>query len=471
MLARFRIPLFDVPIFSQLRNIALVVLVGLIIGAASSVHFILGFALIIGVVAAYVSLVYPMILGYVLIFCIITTSGMLRGDIIPMLKINEAMLAVTAGVVFLVVMIRRPAYRIYDPWLVIATLILMLGTAVVPLVAYYARGWKFEVSEIVSLLAPVQFVILFWVFAYLPESDRDRRNLVQFMIVCASILSFVGLLQAAKIGAVQNFLVRWYPGDQTNDAAALGRVTTLFGAWNATGTFLMIIILLLVSLQPLNHPRWARINMYIALALGGATLLASGSFAGMGGLAAGIVIVKYFDRRGMKFLLQLFVALMIASIILSPIIIQRLNYQFAPSSSSDGLVPQTFSYRLKVWSEVYIPILMKSNPWFGVVPNMNNVSWAWAESQYVYLLMRSGVVSLIAHLVWVWMMCVWLWRKMKTTIGQTQILALVSFAVMILLSVMSFTNEVFTLGGVIDYLWIFIGLIANAGVNPVHDSN
>jgi hypothetical protein len=336
-------------------------------------------------------------------------------------------------------------------------------------VSYYLRGWSFSVSEIFSLLAPMQFVMLFWVFAYLPETDKDRRNLIQFMIFGAILVSVVGLLQASGLSAVRSFLSRWYPGIQTDTAAGLGRVTSLFGLWNATGTFLMLIVLLLVALQPLTHPRWARINMYIALATSGACLLASGSFAGMGGLAAGIVIVKLFDRRGMKFLLQLFVALVISALLLSPLILQRLDYQFGAGSGSDGVVPQTFAYRIKIWTQLYIPALMASNPWLGVVPTMENVSWEWAESQYIFLLMRSGIISLIAHLIWVVMMCLWLWDKMKVASGQTYLLALVTFTVFILLSVMSFTNEVFTLGGVIDYLWILVGLIANAGVKPVHE--
>ena len=210
--------------------------------------------------------------------------------------------------------------------------------------------------------------------------------------------------------------------------------------------------------------------MYLALAVCGACILASGSFAGIGGLAAGIVMVKFFDRRGMKALLNLGIGLVIAALILSPVILQRLQYQFGTGSATDSAVPQTFAYRLTVWQNIYIPALLNSNPLFGLVPTMENLSWQWAESQYIFLLMRSGLVSLFAHLAWVGIMCAWLWRRMRTTTGQTKIIANVTFCCLIILSVMGITNEVFTLSGAIDYIWIFLGLVANAGVNPIAES-
>jgi hypothetical protein len=231
----------------------------------------------------------------------------------------------------------------------------------------------------------------------------------------------------------------------------------------------MIVILLLIALMAIRHPRLYKINMYVSLALCAASLLASGSFAGIGGLAAGVVIVKWLDRRGIRALGNLGIMLIIAGLILSPVIIQRLDYQFgdANTSTGSGILPQTFAYRLYLWSTYYIPALVQSNPWFGLYPTMENVSWPWAESQYIFLMMRSGIFSLIAHLIWVLMLCFWLWRKFKTTTGQTKLLALVTMTSVILLSVMGLTNEVFTLSGAIDYIWIFVGLIANAGVNPV----
>jgi hypothetical protein len=452
----------------MIRNILLVCGVGVLMGVLSVVHPILGFLAVGGAVAAYLTLVYPIVLGYVMIFSIIVTSGMERGALIPFLRPNEAVLILTAGVCFMVVMIRKPP-RISSVVMILGLIALVLGTAIIPIVAYYARGWQFTISEIFNLAAPVQYVLLFWIFSYLPENDAQRRGLVQFMLMCASLLSIVGLLQVSGIGGVQTFLERWYPGNQTNDAAELGRVTTLFGAWNATGTYLMIVVLLIIGLLAIRHGRLAKINMYIALALCSMCLLASGSFAGMGGLVAGVVLLKWLDRRGVRALVNLGLMLMVGVLILSPIIAQRLEYQFgeANSSTGSGILPQTFAYRLYLWQTYYIPALLRSNPWFGLYPTMERITWQWAESQYIFLLMRSGIVSLVAHLIWVAIMCGWLWGKRHIATGQTKILVLVTLISLILLSIMGATNEVFTLSGAIDYIWIFLGLIANAGVNPV----
>jgi hypothetical protein len=464
VLARFDFRQY--PNLTTIGNVIVILIVGGVMGALTMIHPLLGFVAIIGVIFAYVALVYPIMLAYVLILSIIMTSGMARGALVPFLKPNEAVLALTAAVSFVVLMIRRPP-QISNMRVVIGLLVLVFGTTFIPILAYYARGWRFTISELFNLLAPAQYLMLYWIFAYLPETDGDRRRIVQFMIFCAVILSIVGLMQVVKVGGIQGFLERWYPSDQTVDAATLNRVTSLFGAWNATGTYLMIVILLIIALQAIKHPLWMRLNMYGALAICGGCLLASGSFAGIGGLLAGIVMVKFFDRRGMRALLNLGIGMLVAGLLLSPIILQRLQYQFGTGAATDSLVPQTFAYRIEIWQNIYIPALLNSNPLFGLVPTMENLSWQWAESQYIFLLMRSGIVSLVAHLAWVGIMCAWLWNRMRTTTGQTKILANVTFCSLIILSVMGFTNEVFTLSGAIDYIWIFLGLVANAGVNPI----
>jgi hypothetical protein len=171
--------------------------------------------------------------------------------------------------------------------------------------------------------------------------------------------------------------------------------------------------------------------------------------------------VKYFNRKGMKTLLYLALGVVVAAFALQSIILERLEYQFR-SSRTSGVVPETLSYRFYVWGNIYVPIIAK-NPWFGIEPTFENVTWGWAESQYFYLMFRSGVVSLAAHLIWVVICTGWLYSRLRRTTDVTRALATTCMVMFVLLSIMGLTNEVFTLSGVTDYLWIMLGLVANAG--------
>jgi len=446
--------------FPNFRNYLWAVLVGLGIAGLCLISPLLGFGAIVGVGFFILALTKPVFMCYVIIPAIILTVGMPRGKLIPLLLPNEAVLALSAALALVVVLVRRRESQPIPLKVIVALAILLIGSSFLPILTYLWRRYPLGVRDLFSLISPAKFILLFWVFTALPETEQDRRRLVQWLLLWGSVMSIVGLLQAGNLGFVTNLLKQWYPTDHTEQAANLGRVTSLLGAWNALGTFLMVNVLLAIALMAIKHRRLYQINMLIALGLGGACLLASGSFASAGGLVAGIVIAKFADRRGVRVLLYLLLGLFVAAVILSPILSTRLAYQFRNSNESGG-VPETMSYRLEVWSKFYIPIISK-NLLTGVEPTMVNVTWQWAESQYIYLLFRSGVISLLAHLAWVTILTSWLYQKIRSGGEFAKPLAVTLFALFIVLSVMGFTNEVFTLSGANEYLWIMLGLLVKS---------
>jgi hypothetical protein len=335
---------------------------------------------------------------------------------------------------------------------------MVAGTAIVPLVAYLLRDFPLTMSDVFNLVAPIQYIAIVWLFAYLPTSEKQRHQLVQFMLLCASIVALVGLMQAANFGPALNVINAFYPSKHLEDAAQYGRVTSTLGAWNSLGNFLMVALIMVVALNGYKErTRLAKLNMLVCLALSGACLLASGSYASLIGLGMSIVIMSVFDRRNIKIIVLLLIGMAVGGFFLQSLINERLQYQF-----DDGgeLLPATLVYRFKVWEQIYLPIIEK-NPLWGVMPTFaGRVSWAWAESQYLYLLFRSGVVSLLAHLGYVAILIRWSYRHARHGVGLDRPLAMALLAILISLTIMGVTNEVFTSSGVIDYLWMLVGLNA-----------
>ncbi len=441
---------------ATLRTFLIVCLVGLVLGAASLVSPLLALALAAGIGMVFAALRQPLLLGYVVVLGIALTSGMQRGAIIPQMKLNELVLF-GAVVLALPVIILERMKQVKLPLLLIAgQAVLILGTVVLPLVSYPMRGIPLPFTDQFTFAAPLQYVLLFLLFVYLPLNDEDRRKIFVTMIAGAIVVAVVGLLQAARIGPVIAFLLRFYPSPQQTVAIQFGRVTSLLGAWNGLGTFFTICLLLLIGYIQVNWATMKNKGFIIAgVILSGFGLLASGSFAGIIGLAIGLVIMSVINRTGLRTVVIVALLLLLGGILLSGFLAQRMQDQFG----SGTLMPSTLAYRLYLWNTIFLPLMSKNWLW-GYTANFVSLSWQWAESQYLFLMLRSGIFSLLAHLVWVGLTLYWLASKFRSGSAFIRSFAVSLFAILIALSVMGFTNEVFTYSGVIDYVWIGLGLLA-----------
>lgn len=439
-----------------LQNELWAVVFGAALGVMAIISPLIPIGLIIGAVFALVALRHPMILCYAIIVAVAFVSGIPRGHLIPLFVPNEPVLAGSVGLAFFFIMLRRGAPTFARPVL-LAMIIFVAGTALLPVVSYQLRGWSLSITTIFSLMAPAQYVVLAILYFYIPQNDQDRMRVLQLMILCASGVSIIGLMQGFGVGPVRSILENYYWSLQLTSAEDVGRVTSVFGSWNTLGNFLMTIVILIMALHGHVKNRLYLVNMGVSLALCGACLLASGSFASLGGMAVGVFLVKAFDRANLKILVAIMVVMAVGFLVLQGLLSERLAYQFGNNNGS--IVPQTLAYRFEVWTKIYLPIISK-HLWWGWAPTFESVSWGWAESQYLFLLFRSGIFSLIAHLAYVGLLIGWAWSNIKKPDGLKRRASIAVFALLLLLSIMSFTNEVFTSSGTIDFLWMIIGMFA-----------
>lgn len=453
--------------YSELRPYLWALAAGIIIGAASFISPFLGLGVVALVVVFYASLSRPVVLLCLYTLAVVLLSGMPRNLLIPLLVPNEPLLALTIGLGTIIILMTnagRQSREKIAPIIIVAIVLYFVGTSLLPMLVYLMRGWRFSIAEMFNLLAPIQYLLLFWLYAQLPRNAEERLTVLHFMVFCSSIVSITGLLQAANFGPMLSILQQFYPSIHLSQAAESGRITAILNSWNSLGNFLFINLVLILSIAGLRRGFLWNLNLGVALLLNVACLLGSGSFASIGGLVLAVAITKYFDRRGLKLLMWLIGICILAAIILYPIISMRLEYQFGGPGNSG--TPQTLAYRFYLWENIFLPALAKDNGYvWGISPLLNSgiFTWAWTENQYLFLLIRSGLVSLIAHTAWVMMTLIWLRRLMKGGQEIQRVLAVVVFALLITLTIMGMTNEVFTNSGSMDYLWILMGLTAKGG--------
>ena len=298
---------------SPLFNVLLAILIGIICGVGANFSPSITIMLFISIVLLVVGNITtrPLLACYILIFAIVMTSAMQRGKIIPMLVPSEVLLLLVFGlsVVYIIV---HGSNKPMSVTILFGTGILILGTVVIPVLSYAVRDIYVPFQTIFKWLAPAQYLLLFWIFSTIPRTKEDRLQVLQVMFFCASLVAIIGLLQAARVTVVLDLLLKWYPSGHTEDAilatgSGLGRITSVFAAWNVTGTFFMINILSLVSLQNEKVSKLYAINMISSALLCLLALLASGSYASIAGLIIGFIFLKTIDPRGLKKMTPLFI--------------------------------------------------------------------------------------------------------------------------------------------------------------------
>ena len=441
--------------------------VGVALGLLCLLSPLLALVAVSGIAFAVVALKKPILLCYVMIPAIVLTSGMERGRLIPHFKPSEVGLVAAVGVVLVILLIDKRK-RIADLRYGAATFVVLIPwVTVVPLVYYVLHGTVLSINGIFWLIAPLQYFLLFLLYAIVPETQAERRRLVILMLVCSAVVAVIGLAQAAHVGFVINLLNRWYPSGHLEAInTGVGRVTSLVGAWNALGILMATSIVIGWSILASVKALYRRIIVMGSIAVCGICLVASGSFAGIGGLVLGIGLIELLYRRGVRMVLPLLVGVLVSALliivlypVLEPLLESRLGHQF---QTGESLVPHTLSFRFVLWRELFFPAIREHFPW-PVHPTIPaNYGWSTEESQYVMLLFRMGVFGLLGHLGWVGMTLFWLYRRLRKADGLTRAIIVSTITLFVVLSIQGLTNDVFTWVGTIDYVWILLGLVSSS---------
>jgi O-antigen ligase len=395
-------------------------------------------------------------------------GGMQRDRIIPILSPNEVSLLLTVALILPVYIFTKHRPKKDTRAIVVAFVILVMGTVFIPVAGFLLRGISLDINNAFKLVAPIQYFLLFWVFIFVVNTDIERRRLVQWMLICGSIVAVVGLLQAARVGFVINILNNWFSSTHLNNALETdaGRLTSLIGAWNALGMFMMVCVILAWAVLPVTQGRLNRLIVISSMVLCGLTLIASGSFAGILGMAAGIALVLILTKRTLKMVpvmilgvLGLILLLLVAQSILRPLVEQRIAFQF---EGTDTLIPQTLTFRFDVWRDVFFPPIRQYFPQ-AVYPKVPaDYAWLFEESQYIMLLFRTGLAGFLAHFIWVGIIVFWLYRRLRPSVGYMKSLIAGVLTIVLVLSISGVTNAVFSYTGSIDYMWILFALVASS---------
>lgn len=453
--------------FGRLDSVR-ILLLGVGIGVLLGASVLLGAwapAAIAGVLAAAAIVLRlplrPIHLVYGLVFLTPFTAAMPRGQIVPFLTANDVLVILATTVALVYTLMEKRNGFLPRP-LMLAIIAFVLGTCLGPVVLYQLRGDTLALDDIFSLVSPLKYLLVLWLFAIVPKTAEERAGLVRMMVLSAGVVAIIGLLQAAGIDPVVNLINSVYPSEQTSRSLDVGRVTSVLGAWNSLGLFLLSTLLIIAATivdqtSPRRRREWVFVAGIVLICL-----LATNLYSGLLGAALGLVLIKTSDPRGLRSLVPLVVVALLGSVALLPTIVNRAEAQF----TGDSWIPQTLRFRYEVWTRYFIPEIAQQ-PLLGVQPTFEEVEFPHPESQYIYYLYRSGILSLIGHVVWMIGTVVWLVSARRReppgpSRNVNRSLALVSIVLILVSSLIGLINPVFTYTASMTFFWMILGLILNA---------
>lgn len=423
--------------------------------------------------------------AYLLVVAIPLVSAVPRGQIVPLMRLNEVLLLV----VFLAVVVRlrgRLDRMIRFQTVDAGFLILLLTNSVLPFVALWFRAAPASVETILPVFASIQYYLLYLVLVNSIRQPVQIRRALWFFLAVGVLVAVIGLVQAMDFQGFQRIQDMVFLNYRTDLAVRSLRITSTFGGWNDLGSYLGLTLLVIFTLI-LERSLFSPVYLGAAAIVCFAALILSGNWSTTVSILIGSGIIFLLSGRRVRVkhaaLVGVLLLVILCLVLLIPetqrILLVRLRTQFA----SGALVPSTIASRLVLWNQILDYLWL--NPSFlllGAGPSpayiiatatqthpllefwkstFVRVGTATEESFYFMLLIRFGVIALAGYAAFLVIVARWLWRVLAGG-GLARSLALMALGCLITLCIASITNAYFSYSGTSEVLWILLALVTAA---------
>ena len=354
----------------------------------------IGVLVLVGLFAAAVY--RPVFATYAYLGTLPLIAGIERGNLIPLVRPNEALL---------VVLIAGALAGGYLRWcrgervplqlnqLDIPLGFFLLMSTAWPLLSMMLRGHTPLTSDLAAVLPVCKLVAIYLLVRFSVSTEGQLVRCFRLIIWPGAVVAVIAILQTLHFGPVVSMLQAvWTP--DSNAAALAERGTTTLGSPLATGDYLVICLTLVIccGMKGLLDRR-ERLALGVLL---GAGVLATGQFSTWisAVVAAGVILWRFsiVRRNSIRFLWLVPVAMAVGA----PALIGRLQ------GFGEFGVPRSWIGRWSNLSTFYLPQFHFINVLLGVSPNSVLPAperWRdviYLESGYLDLLWIGGIPLLIA---------------------------------------------------------------------------
>ena len=409
--------------------------------------------------------VRPVVGAYALLFFTPLIAGIDRGELLPAMRPNEALLGLVLVVLALRGVVRvlagdsiRPKILMLD----VAVLALAITSSVFPILWMVIRQRDVTTDDVLYALALWKYLALYIVVRSAARTERDVRHCLWVSLAAAAIVAVLGILQSLQVFGVPALLGRFYAPFGSEEALTLNRGTsTLASSFAMADVMAFHVGIVAAWLTRHGRPRQVLAALGVLFVVGA---VASGQFSGVIALVVTLVIIGLVTGRLARGALVLSPVFVATAALLQPVLQRRL----AAISSETGL-PSSWLARIENLRRFFWPELFRDFNWIvGVRPSARVAApehwreWVWIESGHTWLLWNGGIALLVAFFAFLitgWRLAFAVLRRMDDDdVGG--VVAIAVIAALSVLGVLMTFDPHLTLRGAADLLFALLGLLA-----------
>jgi len=409
----------------------------------------------------------PILIVYGLTLLMPLTGGLARGNVVPFLRIGQAILVLG----FILFLLARPSPQGKSRLTAIdlAFALYFLTEAVFPMLALYYRGEQLNLnsadssglSPLQTLLGPLQYYLLYRIVVATISTERQIKLVLELSFIASIMVSVIGILERF-VAPVRTFIQTYYPPQVQSSTVSLDelRITSTLGHFSGLAAYLVFMIILVLACytvgerMKISSPLLAITAVFDSIAL-----ILTGTFSGWIGLAVGVANVFILTGRLPKLFILIVCGIALAALIFQSFLSARLGEQLG-SGAAQGLLPQSLAFRIMLWESLFLPAIGQ-HLLFGAGPSPAVLnSWPAEESQYLLLLLRGGLLYFFSYLMLIGVAMTMCWRQMRSkSRDANHSVAIALLVILITMSVMNVSGEYFTYVGGTQVLWMLLGIV------------
>jgi hypothetical protein len=404
----------------------------------------------------------PQYAAYIYLLATPLIVGIARGDALPILRPNEALLAVILlglGCRAVLTMLQGKPYRFPVDGIDLIFILLAVCASALPLALRWGRGEPISSDDILYAIVLWKYYAIYRIFRESVTTEQQVGVCLWLSLASALIVALIAILQVSNLFGVPEFLFAHFD----NPFQATARIITDRGTSTIASSFgvadtMMINLAIVMVMLCQRHPNWRTLLIFGGIFVFGC--IAAGQFSGYIGLAVTILTVGVVTGRLRQTLAVTVPVACVAIALLWPVLAERLS----GFHSLSGL-PSSWVNRLENLERFFLDELFSGLNWLtGVRPSARIATpepwreWVYIESGYLWLLWTGGVPLVTAYILFIWNVQ----RKLRRVIGSyrssASVAAIASLSWAITMSLLMVLDPHLTMRGAADLFYPLLAL-------------
>jgi O-antigen/teichoic acid export membrane protein len=397
----------------------------------------------------------------VLAVAIPLTAGMERGAVVPVLRVNEALLlVVTAGVV----LGRLPRRReLPFTGLDLAVLAFCAGTVLIPWAVILLSRTPADQQDWVQVLGPVQYLVVYLLFSRTEFTGPALRRLLNALMLASIPVAVIALLQLVDLGGVRELVNAYYPTQPLPSWDTVYRPASLLGFYSAVGAFGLLNFLLALALSAGRHAGFSQLWLLVVMGVNVLGVLASATLAPLLALPIGAAAVLLVARRvPWDQVVRSLPLLAVSGVALWPQLAGRIDQQLGGGGAGLHL-PETLATRLTYWEGFFVPALVGHGLWLGtgtLMPSeVPRPLVDFVDNGYLWQWFRAGVPGVALYVLLLVALAATAWAARRRPDPDRRAVGAACAGVVASMVLVDVTSEYLTFTAVSQEFWMLAGVL------------